>query len=213
MRSPRFTRTIAVVGMSALVLGAFAATPADAKKKKKKKPAVCAPYQPGEKGTDKPTITVTDAATEAAPLVQKVTLAESIADADLLGTGAVSPANDAFNLQVDSSAKEVGLYVLFEFPTRRDDDLELWYPDGSYAARSHDFNLIYNPVDPTLHSNEGHAGESSDSYEKIVGVATPDCGGYTVETVNWLGEGGEFEIKMWLGDVQNAPLAPGEETP
>jgi len=207
MNAPRFTRTIAVIGMSALVLGAFAAGPADAKKKKKK-PAVCAPYTPGEKGTDKPTITVTDAATEESPAVQKVHLAESLAD-----FVPVDPSSDAFNVQIDSKAKEVGLYVLFEFPTRRDYDLELWHPDGSYAARSHDFNPIYNPAQPTLHSNEGHAGESSDSYEKIVGVRTPDCGGYTVEAVNWLGEGGDFQIKVWLGDVVNDAQSPGTEVP
>ena len=209
MRSPRFSRTVAVVGMSALVLGAFAAAPADAKKKKK--PAVCKAYQPGEKGTDKPTLVVTDAATEEAPAVQKVTLAESAAD--FVPSPVMEPGLDAFNVQVDSAAKEAGLYVLFEFPSRRDYDVDLYHDDGSYAARSHDFNLIYNPVDPTLHSNEGHAGESSDSYEKIVGVRTNDCGGYTVEAVNWLGEGGEFEIKLWLGEIKNDPLTPGEETP
>ena len=206
MRSPRLTRTIAVIGMSALVLGAFAATPADAKKKKKK-PAVCSPYQPGEKGTGKPTITVTDTATEQAPAVQKVTLGGSYSE------GIIDEATaDAFNVQIDSKAKQVGLYVLFEFPPRRDYDLELWYADGSYAARSHDFNLLYSP-NPDTYSNEGHAGESSDTYEKIVGVKTPDCGGYTVEAVNWLGEGGEFEIKLWLGEIKNDPQAPGAETP
>jgi len=192
--------------MSALVLGAFAATPADAKKKKKKA-AVCAPYQPGEKGTDKPTIKITEAATEAAPLVQPVSLTGSYSE------GLVDePGSDAFNVQVDSAAKEVGLYVLFEFPARRDYDLELLYPDGSYAARSHDFNVLYSP-DPHTYSNEGHAGESSDTYEKIVGVRTSDCGAYTVEALNWLGEGGDFEIKLWLGEIKNDPLAPGEETP
>ena len=205
MRSPRFIRTVAVVGMSALVHGAFVATPADAKKKKK--PAVCKAYMPGEKGTDKPTVVVNDAHTEEAPLVQTVTLAESAAD-----FVPVDPATDAFNVQVDSAAAEAGLYVLFEFPSRRDYDLELWYDDGSYAARSHDFNLLYSPA-PETYSNEGHAGEATDSSEKIVGVATPDCGGYTVETVNWLGEGGDFEIKVWLGEIKNDPQEPGAETP
>lgn len=211
MRSPRFIRIVSVVGMSALVLGAFVAGPADAKKKKKKKPAVCATFTPGEKGTDKPTVKVTDAATEAAPVVQKVTLAESVGDVDV--TGAVSPpGSDAFNVQVDSAAKEAGLYILFEFPMRRDYDLEVWHPDGSYAARSHDFNTLYSP-DPATYANGGSGGEGTDSYEKIVGLRTSDCGGWTVETINWLGEGGELEVKMWLGDIVNDPQAPGAETP
>ena len=208
MRSPRFIRTIAVVGMSALVLGAFAAAPADAKKKKK--PKACAAYQPGEKGAEKPTVVVTDAHTEEAPLAQAVALDASAAD--FVPSPAQEPGLDAFNVQVDSKAKDAGLYVLFEFPMRRDYDLEMYHDDGSYAARSHDFNLLYSP-DPRTYSNAGHAGESSDTYEKIVGVRTNDCGGYTVEAVNWLGEGGDFEIKLWLGEVVNDPLAPGEEVP
>lgn len=206
MRSPRFIRTVAVVGMSALVLGAFVAAPADAKKKKKK-PAVCKAFTPGEKGTDKPTIKITNAATEEAPVVQKVTLAGSYSE------GIVDEAGrDAFNVQVDSAAAEAGLHVLFEFPTRRDYDLELLHTDGSYAARSHDFNLLYSP-DPRTYSNEGHGGEATDHSEKLVGIRTSDCGGWTVETVNWLGEGGELEVKLWLGDIVNDPQEPGAETP
>ena len=214
MGSTRFTRTVAVLGMSALVLGAFAAAPADAKKKKK--PAVCKAYVPGEKGAEKPTITLTDAHTEEAPLVQTVTLAESIGDARVLSDipeeGPLAAGTDAFNVQLDTAAKEAGVYVLFEFQMRRDYDLELWHSDGSYAARSHDFNLLYSP-NPDTYSNGGHAGEATDASEKIVGVRTPDCAGYTVETVNWLGEGGEFEIKLWLGEIKNDAQAPGTEVP
>ena len=216
MTSPRFIRTVAVIASSAFVLGAFVAGPADAKKKKKKKPAVCAEFQPGEKGTDKPTLKVTDAATEEAPAVQKVTLAESLGDARLLSdipeAGPLASAHDAFNIQVDSAAKEAGLYISFEFPQRRDYDLEVWHTDGSYAARSHDFNPVYSPV-PDTYSNGGHAGEATDSSEKIIGLRTSDCGGWTVEAVNWLGEGGEFEIKVWLGEIVNDPQEPGAETP
>ncbi len=199
-------KTLTVLLSLGLIVGSLT-LPADAaKKKRKKKPAVCAPYTPGEKGTDKPTVVVTDAATEAAPAVQNVAL--DMSAADFVPT---DPSTDAFNVQVDSSLKEAGLYVLFEFPTRRDYDLELFWNDGSYAARSHDFNLIYGAGD--LSQNGGHAGEATDASEKIVGVRTPDCGGYTVEAVNWLGEGGEFEIKMWLGEIKNDPQAPGAEAP
>lgn len=207
MRSRRFMRTVAVVGMSALVLGAFVAAPADAKKKKKKKAAACAAFQPGEAGTDKPLVKVTDAATEEKPVVQTVTLEPSLSE------GLVDEAShDYFNVQVDSKAKDAGLYVLFEFPMRRDYDLELLHTDGSYAARSHDFNLMYSP-DPRTYHNEGHGGEATDHSEKLVGIRTSDCGGWTVETVNWLGEGGEFEVKVWLGDVVHDPQEPGAETP
>ena len=205
-------KTLITLLVMGLVAGSLA-MPADArKKKKKKKPAVCATYVPGEKGAGKPTITVTDAATESAPVVQKVNLAQSIADADVVGAGVLEPGLDAFNVQVDTANPDAGLYALFEFPMRRDYDLELWWADGSYAARSHDFNLLYSP-NPDTYANGGHAGEATDASEKIVGVRTPDCGGYTVETVNWLGEGGEMEVKLWLGEVKNEPQAQGAEVP
>lgn len=204
-------KTVVTLLVMGLVAGSLA-MPADARKKRKKKPAVCQAYVPGEKGAGKPNVVVTDTATEQQPVIQKVTLAESIADADLFGTGVVSAASDAFNVQVDTANPDAGLYVLFEFPARRDYDLELWWADGSYAARSHDFNVLYSPS-PDTYSNGGHAGEATDASEKIVGVRTPDCGGYTVETVNWLGEGGEMEVKVWLGEVKNDPQAPGAEVP
>lgn len=210
MRSPRFIRTVAVVGMSALVLGAFVAGPADAKKKKKKKPAVCATFTPGEKGTDKPTIKVTDANTETAPALQPVTLEPEVTE------GIVSFSESVFNVQVDSAAKEAGLYILFEFQDRQDYDMNVWHTDGSYAARSHGFQPILG-TEPTIEEEAGnlggHAGESTSSSEKIVGLRTSDCGGWTVSAENYLGQGGDFEIKLWLGEIKNDPQAPGAETP
>jgi hypothetical protein len=182
------------------------------KKGCKKKPAVCQAYAPGEKGASKPTAVVTDAHTEASPLVQKVNIAESFGDLDLTGLLGLEGTADAFNVQVDSAAADAGLHVLFEFPERRDYDLEMWWADGSYAARSHDFNTMYSPT-PETYANGGHAGVATDASEHIVGVRTPDCGGYTVETVNWLGEGGEFEIKLWLGEIVNDPQPQGAEVP
>ena len=214
MTSPRFIRTVAVIAMSAFVLGAFVAGPADAKKKKKK-PAVCSAFQPGEYGTDKPTLVVTDTATEDAPAIQKVTVAESAADADLTGL-ALSPGTDVFNVQVDSKAKEAGLHILVEFPERNDVDLNVFHTDGSYAARAHGFNPLL-AIEPTIDENfgnlSGHAGESTPSSEHIVGLRTADCGGWTVDVQNWLGMGGEFDVKVWLGEIKNDPQAPGAETP
>ena len=211
MKSARTTRTLAVIASAGLLVGAFAGTPAEAaKKKKKKKPAACAAFVPGEAGADKPALVVTDAATEAAPVSQTVTLDMVPAE------GAVVPeSRDYFNVQVDSAAAEAGLYGLIEFPTRRDYDLEFLHPDGSYAARSHDFNTLWTgtPADAETAANGGHGGEATDSSEKIVGIRTSDCGGYTVEVVNWLGEGGELTVKLWLGEIKHDPQAEGEEVP
>jgi hypothetical protein len=62
-------------------------------------------------------------------------------------------------------------------------------------------------------STTGHGGESTSGSEKLVGIKTSDCGGWTVRAANYLGEGGEFPIKLWLGEVENEPLPPGQETP
>ena len=210
MKSSRTIRTLAVVATAGLVLGAFAVGPAEAKKKKKKKPAVCSTFTPADNGADKPTLVVTDAATEEAPAVQKVTLPEEVSE------GAISHGEDVFNVQVDSAAKEAGLYILFEFQERRDYDLNVWHTDGSYAARAHGFNPvlgIHGELDARAGNLSGHAGESTPSSEKIVGIRTSDCGGWTVSAENYLGEGGDFEIKVWLGDIANDPQAPGAETP
>jgi hypothetical protein len=172
-------------------------------------PAACSTYAPGELGKDKPTVVVTDSATEAAPIEQKVSLDLSAANYGFVAQGPFVLSSDFFNVQVDTANADAGLYALVEFPDRRDYDLDLLYSDSSYAARSHDGNTTLGISDQG--QNGGHAGEATTSSEKIVGVRTPDCAGYTIETSNWFGEGGELTVKLWLGEVENDPLAPGEE--
>ncbi|HEX2195716.1 MAG TPA: hypothetical protein VHJ76_02220 [Actinomycetota bacterium] len=173
-------------------------------------PAACATFAPGELGKDKPTIVVTDAATEAAPVEQKVSVDMSLGDLGfgLVSSGPFAESADYFNVQVDSANPDAGLYASIEFAERRDYDLDLLHPDGSYAARSHDWNTVLGTGEG---ENGGHAGEATTASEKIVGVRTADCGGWTVETTNWLGEGGELTVKLWLGEAQNDPLPAGEE--
>jgi opacity protein-like surface antigen len=210
-------KKLLIVALVACLAGSIAAAPAaQAKKKKKKKPVACAAYTPGELGAGKPTVTLTDANTAEAPLEQKVTLEESVGDLDQTG-GLISEASvDAFNLQVDSKAKDVGLYLSMSFDTRRDYDLWLRYADGSEAAGSHGWNtIVEDPGDNAdlSMSDEGYASDSTDSSENIIGVHVTDCSGWTVEADNWLGEGGELTVKAWLGEIKNEPLAPGQEEP
>ena len=213
MKSSRMTRSLAVVASAAMIFAAFAGTPAEAKKKKKKKAPVCSTFTPGEKGADKPTVVVKDSATEAAPAIQKVTLAPHFFE----GAHSATPASyDQFNIQVDTAAKDTGLYALVEFPARRDVDLNMYHTDGSYSARSHGFQPvlgIHGTIDEEFGNLAGHGGESTDHSEKLVGIRTNDCGGWTLEVANYFGEGGELEVKLWLGEVQNDPQAPGAEMP
>lgn len=185
------------------------ACPGKERGKPKPPAAACAAYTPGELGTDQPNVTVTDAATEEKPLEQTVEVAMSAGDLDF--TGLVLHAEYAFfNVQVDTKSADAGLYAYVEFPTRRDYDLGLLYPDESYAARARSFNpVVGTPAE--IFSAPGHGGEGTDHSEKLLGIRTADCGGYTFEFANWFGEGGEFAIQLWLGEAQNDPLAPGEE--
>jgi hypothetical protein len=204
-----------------LVASVLAAMPASAKKCKGKKckptkPPVeaCVPFAPGEAGTGKPVVTLTDAATEAAPVEQKVTLAQSVAD---LTQGNTDPSVTYFNVQVDSAAPDAGLYALLEFDARRDYDLGAMYADGSYGAQSHSWNTIVETTDQEAPvfggvSSTGNGGQSTDHSEALVGIRTGDCGGWTIEVGNYLGEGGDLSVKLWLGESKTDPSPEGEVT-
>ena len=204
-------RTLSAVLTGSLLIGLIALPAADAATKKKKKPKapVCASYVPGEMGAEAETLTVTDAHTAEAPLLVPVTLGMDFDE------GVREETSQVFNLQVDSAAASAGLYVTFEFDTRRDYDLYAYWPDGSEAASSHGFNPLIEasapdavPLDPS-NQRSNHAGQSTADSENLIGVITPDCGGYTIKTANYFGEGGDFEVKVWLGEGTTEPLAPG----
>ncbi len=196
------------VGTSATDEAAAKKCPKGKKKcPKPPKPAACRAFEPGEAGQGQPTVVLTDAATEQAPAKQTVTLARSTANVFVVGG---DPSFAYFNIQVDSANADAGLYVMIEFPTRRDYDLNLLHTDGSYAARARTFNTTY----PTgVASTPGHGGEGTDTYEKLVGIRTADCGGWTLAAENHFGEGGNFDIKLWLGEAKIDPQPPGKETP
>lgn len=202
----KITAVLALAALSALVV--LPAGDAVAKKKKKK-PPVCAPYAPGEQGADAETVVVTDAHTADAPLAVPISL-----DAYFLeGIDGAAP-SAVVNAQVDSAAASAGLYVTFEFQPRRDYDLWAYFADGGEAASSHGFNPIVeahlgppSPFDPS-NTSSNHAGESKADSENLVGVITADCAGYTIEATNYFGEGGDFELKLWLGEGVTEPGVP-----
>lgn len=170
----------------------------------------CAPLTPAPTGADAETIKITDAATAEAPVEIPVKLAMSLGDLDLADKlpAPFDPTQHVVNIQVDSAAADAGLYFTFEFPQRRDYDLFLRHSDDSEAASSHGFNTVIET--PFNNTGTNHAGKSTASSENIIGVRTADCGGYTLEAVNWMGEGGNMVVKAWLGDVVNDPRPIGD---
>ncbi|MBA2724698.1 MAG: hypothetical protein H0U53_01805 [Actinobacteria bacterium] len=200
-------KTLAVLVTASLALTVFAALPAEAKKKKKKKPKACATYTPGSLGAGAETIKLTDAATAEAPVEIPVM---SLGDADVIGRlpAPFDPTQHFVNVQVDPAAAEAGLYLTFGFPQRRDYDLFVRHSDDSEAASSHGFNTVIET--PLNNTDTNHAGESTAASENIIGLRTTDCGGYTLQVDNWMGEGGDMVVKAWLGEIVNDPRPVGE---
>lgn len=167
--------------------------------------AGCAAYEPGEMGAEAESFVVTDEHTEDAPL-------EITIDHDT----AIFPASvsDRYsNIQVDSDAAEAGLYISYQFPDYEDHDLYIHYPDGAEAAHVAGFNPApFVPATPVTGSTDGTGtgGHSEMGAEVLDGLRTADCQGWTANWHNFIGEGGEYTVTLWLGEIQNDPAAPAE---
>lgn len=168
-------------------------------------PSGCVAYVPGEEGKDFETAVVTDAATEEAPLEIPITAPMGLGSD--FGLGVVDNTESTYyNIQVDTDKAESGLYVRYEFPDYEDLDLYLNYADGSEAAHSGAFNQA--PI-PGVFDGTGAGGHGGMGFEQLDGIRTADCAGYTAKLTSYLSEGGEMIMKVWLGEAQNDPAAPG----
>lgn len=204
-------RTCSIVLALGLVTSGVLAGPATAAKKKK--PKACAAYQAGEMGAEAETLVITDANTAEAPLAHAFSLDPAVDEGLAEATGAGETPHHYVNVQVDSKAKTAGLYVKWEFQTNQDYDLWAYSADGTEAASSHGFQPLIatqGQPEPADQSNtaSNHAGESTATSENIVGLITNDCGGYTLDMATYFGQGGDFELKIWLGEGTTAPGAP-----
>jgi hypothetical protein len=200
MKTARSMRTIAVLASAALISTGMIAGTADAKKKKKPTvpppPPACAEYVPGELGTGAPTTKVTPAATADAPV--EVTIATDPG----FGTGTgLGPVDDVtmsqishalHNVQVDSEGATT-LFVRLEMPETTDYDLYVRAADGTAVASASGFN-----PEPAIYNDTSNGGHTEVGAEVIDGVATEDCGGYTIEMAGATTPGGDVTLKLWL---------------
>jgi hypothetical protein len=197
MRTSKVLRTIAVLSTSALVLGAFAAGPADAKKKKKKPPA-CPTYTAPDWAPESKTTIVTDAATADAPAEFALETAPgagfSSADEPEGGTGA--PSSAYHNIVVDSAAPDASLFVRAEYAPTWDYDIFLRTPEGAPVAYEADFNPLTAAGPTPVGGNEGAHPEPGAG--QIDGAASADCTGYTLEVVSGTAPGGTVALTFWL---------------
>lgn len=187
MKSRRIFKTIAVLAMASLVVGAFAAVPAEAKRKKKKG---CATYQPGSNGDGQPITIVTDAATAEKPAEVEVETGPGLGvGRDPAGEGAhVSHAYA--NLQVDSAAPSTFLYVQIAFTAVWDYDVYLDTADGTELANSAGFGPVTSGSD-YAHSELGT--------ETILAFPVNDCDGFTVDVVGATTPGEPVAVRYWVG--------------
>jgi hypothetical protein len=197
----RSIRTLAVLASAGMIVGAFAAGPAEAAKKKKK-PPVCAPFAGSEKAGEAELVTVTDAATAEAPVVVEIETGPGVGMGRPGSTfEGVVPTGDLtsesfVNVQVDSAATSAGLYATIEFEPQWDYDLYLDDSEGTEVAHSAGF---FNQS-----SAAGAVGESAIGSENIKGLETSDCGGYSTAVVGATTVGGPVTLKLWLGEAQAA---------
>lgn len=198
----RSIRTLAVLASAGLLVGAFVATPAEAARRKKRKPPVCAPMVPAEKAADAEIVKVTDAATAEAPIEVVLTTGPGMGmgrpGSDFNGVPTGDAASESFvNVQVDSVAPSAGLYAQITFTEAWDYDLYLDDSEGTEIAHSAGF---FNQS-----SAAGAQGASDIGSETIMGLETADCGGYSVDVVGATTPGEDVTLKLWLGEVQAPP--------
>jgi hypothetical protein len=192
MRSSRFIRVLTLLATASLIVGVFAAVPAEAKKKKKKG---CATYQPGANGEGQPITLVTDAATAEKPATLDVEVGPG------LGAGrnpAPPPEGEgqfvshAFaNLQVDSAASSANLNVQIVFTPVFDYDVYLDTSDGTELANSAGFGPV------TFGSEYASSGVGT---ETIVAFPVSDCDGFTIDVVGATTPGETVTVNYWLGE-------------
>lgn len=198
MRS-RSIRTLALLASAGLLVGAFAAGPADAaKKKKKKKPPACAAFTPPEAAAEAEVVKLTDAATAEAPLEVTVTTGAGFG----MGRDASSPEGQNVShgyvpVQVDSAAPGAGIYGKVNFTPVYDYDLYLDDPDGNQLMASGGFGV----VDDSELGGDADNSETGAGFEAIYGITTADCGGYVFDIVGATTPGEDVTLQLWLGEA------------
>jgi hypothetical protein len=204
MKNGRIVRSLALIATASLVLGAFAAVPADAKKRKKK-PKGCATFAPVEpqgsgsgetaEALEAPVVQVTSAATEEAPIVVEYehgpALWETVTQTPLQEDTAF------FNFQVVGTG---GLHLRMDFGAESDIDMYLYDAAGTRVASSGAANQA--PVPGVLDAN----GNGGTGFESIPGWSAANCDGFTVESRAFMSPGTPVTLTAWLGEVgENIP--------
>ncbi|MGH2694432.1 MAG: hypothetical protein ACRDJJ_06385 [Actinomycetota bacterium] len=189
----RSYRVVAVVATLGMLVGAIAAAPAEAKKKKR-----CRAYSSAGVGKDAELSVVTDKATAKKPLEVMLPTEPGFGFSSPDPESGQGPVSYAYqNVQVDSKKASAKLFVRVEFLQLWDYDLYL-RPDGGVASHwAAGFNQA--PFVPGVTDGTGNGGHSEIGAEEIHGADSLDCTGYTVDVTSATTTGGDVTLKLWLG--------------
>jgi hypothetical protein len=189
--SSKMIRSLAVVAMAALALGAFSAAPASAKKK-------CGKFTAPDWAADAETTVVTDKATADAPITIDLSTGPGMGttNADYPGDETGSVTHVFQNVIVDTNAKSANLFARIDFIPAFDYDLFLRYIAGPALAYEADFNpaTVAGPTGVGA-SETGHA---EPGVSQIDGYPMADCTGYTLDVASGITPGGPVTLTIWL---------------
>lgn len=216
MNKPRSIRALSVVASVALIVGAFVAGPAEAKKKKKKPPVPvgCPTFAPIEPNSpsgqtaevlEQPVVTVTDAHTADAPLV--VEYEHGPAMWTVIGAppdfSQIPVQEDTvfFNIQIDSANPEANLYVFQEWAKQPGSDMDLYVWDGTTGDEAtHSGSSNVTPVPVSEGAGIHGQGTGAWGLESVSGFPVLDCAGFTVESRAFNTAGEAMTLSVWLGE-------------
>jgi hypothetical protein len=185
-------RVVAVVATVGMLVGAIAAAPAEAKKKK------CRAYSSAGVGQDAKLTVVTDKATAKKPLEVALPTEAGFGFSSPDPESGQGPVSYAYhNVQVDTKKAAAKLFVRVEFLELWDYDLYL-RPDGG-AASHYAAGFNQAPFVPGVTDGTGSGGHSEIGAEEIHGAESADCTGYTVDVTSATTPGGDVTVKLWLG--------------
>jgi hypothetical protein len=189
----RSFRVVAVVATLGMLVGAIAAGPAEARKKKR-----CRAYSSAGVGKDAKLTVVTDKATAKKPLEVALPTEPGLGFSSPDPESGQGPVSYAYhNVQVDTKRRAAKLFVRVEFLELWDYDLYL-RPDGGAASHwAAGFNQA--PFVPGVTDGTGQGGHSEIGAEEIHGADSLDCAGYTVDVTSATTPGGDVTVKLWLG--------------
>lgn len=164
-----------------------------------------APGKPRKESLKAPVVKVGDSATQAHPVVRRITYGPALATPFYVGPQIID-GHKYLNFQVTTSASARGLYIRVDWPAMSvtDVDLSLYNAKGKMVGGSDATNAfpsgMENAVfDPIFGPRELHGGPG---YESILGVSAQRCAGFMLDIDAYLSLGEELRLTAWLGKVR-----------